>query len=232
MKKYYPLGINRTVESGLYFKYDGIKKLDKLITENIHKELNSSEKWRQKTTRWEDELRCKLISTTYGQEPSFSSYLEIEKDNFRDWIFEKRLHFTISILGPFYTIYGVDTAAYVIKGQKSATELLKQRNRYYWKAHRIIIYPIAEYKKKFEEVRKLIENEFTGYKFIPYGIYSSSLDGLEVGYSDENLDRIFNGLFNRHFDFDAPVLREINDYGYEQWESSLKDKDSNVPDRE
>ncbi|MEM9300322.1 MAG: hypothetical protein AAGA64_18340 [Bacteroidota bacterium] len=226
LKKYYPLGLKKIPETSNYFQYEGLRELEKLIVENFQDKLNYSERWEKKTRKWEAEINYKLVGTTYGQEPSFSAYLEIEKNKFKNWFFEKQLHFTISLIGPYYTIYGADTCTMVAKENLKLSKLLEQKDRYYKKVNRIVVSPFAEYEEPFEAIRKLIASDFGNHKFVPYAIYSQGLAGLELHYRDEGLNRIYHGLFNNSFDFDASIAGahvESGDYGFEQWRINPND---------
>ena len=211
LKSYYPLGIERH-EGGIYFEYPGIKELERIVVDNIHEKDNYQSRWKQRVDKWSNELNQKIIGTTYGQEPSFSAYIELLNDAADDRIFEKRIHFAVSLLGPFYTIFAADLTTLV----EQDTDLKKISQRYQ-QTHRNIISPYNEYSALFINLRRLIEKDFSGYKFVPFMIHSAVLNGLQVRYRDESLNRIYHGLFNQHFDFKSRIVGNQYEYGFDQW---------------
>ena len=207
IKRYYPIGINRSHE-GMYSDYLGHKKLEKLLIENIHENYGE---FKQKLNAWEKALNNRFVGTTYGQEPSFSAYMELEKNSYKDWILEKRLYFAISLIGPYYTIYGMDTSTLLAKAE------YLNKNRQYHQCNRLIISPYIEFHEDFEKLRKLLEEKYPDYKFVPYHIYSSELEGLQLNYADNLRSKIFYALFNQQIDFDVPIAGDQYEYGYDQW---------------
>ena len=211
LKSYYPLGIERR-EGGIYFEYSGIKELERIVVDNIHEKDNYQSRWKQRVDNWSNELEQKIIGTTYGQEPSFSAYIELSKDETKERIFEKRIHFAISLLGPFYTIFAADLTTLVERDADT-----KNNSQQYQQTHRNIISPYKEYSDLFINLRALIERAFNGYKFVPFMIHSALLNGLQVRYRDESSNRIYHGLFNQHFDFSSRIVGDKYEYGFDQW---------------
>ena len=215
LKTYYPLGIERR-EGGIYFKYPGIAELGKLVVENIHEKENYQSRWRDLTSKWSTELDHKIISTTYGQEPSFSAYVELQNEETSERIFEKRIHFAVSLIGPFYTLFATDLTT-LIEPDPDIPVASQKYGRRYQQTHRSIISPYKEYSDLFVRLRSLIENDFENHKFVPYTMHSAVLNGLQVRYRDDRLNRVYHGLFNQHFDFSSTVVGDKYQYGFDQW---------------
>ena len=211
LKTYYPIGIEKRV-GGIYFEYPGITELERMVVDNIHAKGNYQSKWKQRIDDWSNELEQKIIGTTCGQEPSFSAYIELFHDEANDRIFEKRLHFAVSLLGPFYTLFATDLTTLVERDADS-----KKVSQRYQQTHRNVISPYNGYSELFNSLRRLIERDFKEYKFVPFMIHSAVIKGLQVRYRDESMNRIYHGLFNQHFDFSSRIIGDQYEYGFDQW---------------
>ncbi len=216
LRKFYPIGIKKIHEKGIFYKYPGILALEKLIVENLHDQSNYQKRWKDKTDKWSGILNKKIIGTTYGQEPSFSAYIEIQKTESNNRVFEKKLHFAVSLLGPFYTIFAIDSTNLVEKDFK-LSEKAVPRDSHYPAVHRTIISPYGEFAEIFEQLRGLIEEDFENYRFVPQRIHSSVIEGLYVRYGDDSFKRIYHGLFNQLFDFNSILVGDEYKYGFDQW---------------
>ena len=216
IKTYYPLGI-RKHEGGVYFEYSGIVEMEKIVVDNIHNASNFNSRFTEKSKTWEKESGYKIIGTTYGQAPSFSAYIQLNKEEIKNIIIEARLNIVISLIGPFYTLYVSDMTSYVER-EAVISEGERMRNKFYrQRIHRNIISPSGEFSSVFKKIRTLVENDFKNYRFVPYFIHSQFIHGLQVRYNDTEENRVFHALFNDQFDFDALVTGEEYDYGFDQW---------------
>jgi hypothetical protein len=101
----------------------------------------------------------------------------------------KELHFFVSLVGPFYTIVGQDNNAIKIDDIRSC------RSTNY-----LIVSPEKEFAETFKFLCDKIEPRFKGYRFVPFEICQQTIDGLEVRYTEKNLNSIFHALFNDHID--------------------------------
>ena len=199
IKRFYPVGVKKA-ESKMYFSYPGLKELEDIVVDNIHNDKHFIERWDNFTKDIEKEIGKEIIGTTYGQAPSFSSYVLLDTASIDNLTRTKELHFFVSLVGPFYTIIGQD----------SNTVKLEEHKNY-----RSTSYLVASPENEFADTFKLlcdkIENRFKGFRFVPFEICQQTIDGLDVRYSDENLNTVFHALFNNHIDL--TIWRKIgNDY--------------------
>ena len=189
MKRFYPLGIKKD-ESKLYFSYPGLKELENIIVDNIHDDKNFVERWGNFTKEIETQINKEIIGTTYGQAPSFSSYVLIEKSTLGNLTRTKELHFSVSLVGPFYTVIGQDNNTVKIDD-----------NTNYRTTSYLVVSPEGEFTDEFKLLCDNIENRFKGFRFVPFAICQQTVDGLDVHYSsEENLNTVFHALFNRQVD--------------------------------
>jgi hypothetical protein len=163
-------------------------------------------------TRWVDferELQTKInqpiTGTTYGRAPSFSSYVEIEKITLQELTRLKELHFMVSVVGKFYTVIGHDRNE------------IRINKKNYCSSNCLIISPENEYTATFAFLCEEIENRFKGYRFIPFNINAQTVEGLDVSYTDENLNTVYHALFNNHIkDLNIRVIGN-DSYKMDEW---------------
>lgn len=187
IKTYYPIGIDNNYP-GIFFDYWGLKKLEDIIVTNIHNEKNFRQEWKDYWGTAGQEINLPIIGTTYGQAPSFSSYIELKNEKGETCDYHEELHFAVSLIGPFYTIIG--QSATIVNYQKDETQYRFRT------VNRIIVSPDDHTQQYFDFLSGKIESKFKGYKFVPYAIHKQTLEGLRVRYRDEKVNRIYHALFN------------------------------------
>lgn len=215
IKYFYPIGIKRD-ESKMYSSYPGLKELEDILVDNIHDNKHYIERWDNFTKNIEKEIGREIIGTTYGQAPSFSSFVLFETASVGNLTRTKELHFFVSLVGPFYTIIGQENNTVKLTNGKIC------RSTSY-----SVVSPENEFADTFRLLCDKIENRFIGYRFVPYRICKQTIEGLSVRYSDENLNSVFHALFNNQIDL--TVYGKIgNDYfKSEEWiKDGCIDKDS------
>lgn len=197
IKRFYPIGILRE-DGGFYNTYHGLKELQELISDNIVNDKNFKKRWVGFTNQIKTKTSQKIIGTTYGRYPSFSSYIELEKKSFNDVTRLKELHFFVSLLGNFYTIIGQDRNE--IKSDKYPFRT----------TNCLIVSPEGDYEKSFKLLCERIENHFAGYRFVPFNICVQKIIGLDASVSNSSDvdDLIFNALFTG-FDLGGQILGNI-----------------------
>jgi len=184
----------------MYFSYPGLKELEDIVVDNIHDDNNCTERWENFTKDIEKEIGKEIIGTTYGQAPSFSSYVLLDTVSIDNLTRTKELHFFVSLVGPFYTVVGQDN---------NTVRLEEYKN--YRSTSYLVVSPENEFANVFKILCDKIENRFYGFRFVPFEICRQTIDGLDVRYSDENLNTVFHALFNNQIDL--TIWRKIgNDY--------------------
>jgi hypothetical protein len=198
--EYYPIGIDRN-NSHLYNEYEGIKRIEKVLIERIHNDKNHQTEWVAYWQRFGVEIGKPIEGTTYGQAPSFSSYIISKEERGQICDCFEEIHFCVSLIGPFYTIYtqfstGIENG----NGVKTCRAV-----------NRIESSPNNQTKKYYDLLVSRIESKYPGYQFVPYSIFKTPVEGLMVHYRDEKQNRIYHALFNDFFQFGRP---NIGDHHY------------------
>ena len=96
IKRFYPIGVRKN-ERRLYYSYRGLKDLTAIIVDKTQDE-KQFESWELFTREIESEISKEITGTTYGQAPSFSSFVLLEKTTLDNLIRTKELHFFVSLV--------------------------------------------------------------------------------------------------------------------------------------
>ena len=204
IKRFYPIGIKKD-ESKMYFSYPGLEELSAIVVDNIHNDNHFKERWNLFTKEIEAEINKEVIGTTYGQAPSFSSFVQLDKTCYDDLTRTKELHFFVSLVGPWYTIIGVDVNE------------VKSEERNYRSTNYLVVSPENEFTEAFGMLCNKIEKRFEGFRFIPFNLCTQTIDGLEVRYTHENRNAVFHALFNDHIDLTTRNIIGNDFYKSEDW---------------
>jgi len=197
VKQFYPLGVNKDIIE-FYLSYPGLKELEKIVVDTIHNGNNDAKLWSSLTEDIEKEIGKEIIGTTYGQAPSFSSYVLLDSVTTGNLTRTKELYFFVSLLGPFYTIIG-----------RYNNTVKFEDGKHFTSTNYLVVSPEDEFADTFKFLCDKIETSFKGYRFIPFGICRQSIDGIHVRYSDKNLNTFFHALFNDQIDITIP--RQLGD---------------------
>lgn len=208
IRRFYPIGISRD-EGAAYFQFSGVKDLERIVVENVHHVDRFNQNWVSFCNEIETEFKKPVISTTYGQAPSFSAYLLLESATHANLTRSKELHFFVSLLGPFYTVLGLDNNKVTLSDQQ-----------HFISTNYIVLSPENEFAEPFRVVCDLIESRFSSFRFVPSAICQQAIPGLWVRYSDSSTNTVFNALFNDQVDDSIPRSIGNRTYKLEQW---LKD---------
>ena len=204
IKHFYPIGIKKD-ESKIYFSYPGLKELENIIVDNIHDDNNFNSRWEDFTKKIERQVGKEIIGTTYGQAPSFSSFVLLETASLENLKRTKELHFFVSLVGPFYTIIGQDN------------NTVKIEEKYYRSTSYLVVSPENEFSETFALLCDKIEDRLKGFRFVPFEICKQTIEGLYVRYDDENLNSVFHALFNNHVDLTTRRVIGNEYYKSEDW---------------
>ena len=214
IKEFYPVGVSR--ESPEYNAHPGVIKMNEIMEDNILNNKNYKERWGTFLKKMGKDLKKStenLRSTTYGIGPSFSADLILENYEDDAIIRVKKLSFAISLIGPFYTVYGIDETG------------IKEKDHEFGGAYRAInvitVSPFKEFEKDFNYVQQQIEHRFANYKFVPIKMSLAEVKGLYHHYLENA--KVHNALFNHLFDlYDTSFGHTRGDTHYGYGESNIK----------
>ncbi|PUZ25111.1 hypothetical protein DCC81_12440 [Chitinophaga parva] len=205
IQDYYDFSKVRTGD--LYFGYPANARWNEVISQKA-KNTFFEETWVPFESAIGDKLGRKIVGTTFHAEPSYSGYFLLEEFRMKDFLRIKKIHFFLSLLGPYYTILGVDES-YVTVSERS-----------YQSLNLITISPSGEYADTFNLTDKLITTTFNAFRFVPYFILAQN-----IGMSSMDSFTVFEALFHNSIlkNFDRAEVYGSKVFGGERWLKSPND---------
>jgi hypothetical protein len=225
IKKYYPVGIVWNEENGqrsFYEAYPGLKEKARLMEDNIHVPKNYRQRWGKFLKLLKKQIKQPVDDTGGGLHPCFSGSVLLEKRENNNFIITKELHFMVSLLGPYYTMYGLDQSTLGLESVAPPFSRWEEQRKFvsdYPATHAVTVSPLLEYETIFRLVQENIKTSFPAYRFVPYQICSQQLQGLYTDVEDGR-GYIYQALFNDYLPFEVRA-RGDTQYGYKEW---LKDE--------
>jgi len=147
-----------------------------------------------------------------GQAPCYSTEFTLEDEETPELRRVKKIVLVFSLVGKFFAIFGIDET-YIAD---------RARERTQWQNHAVnvlTVSPHAEFEKIFNGIKLAVEQQFEGYKFIPFRIHCAVINGLQVRYSDREECTIFHALFNDRYNLDHILMpRGDAGFGSKDWE--------------
>ncbi len=149
----------------------------------------------------------------------------IEEDKKTDFIRQKSLRFYVSIIGPFFSIHGVDSSIALLEIESRVKDFNKGN---FAATHAITISPVFEYYEAFKKLEDQLRSFFPGYLFVPHAVGMSTIRNISVAdelRDTQSLDTIYEGIFGM-----SPVhtclTRGDRYYGMSDWVKPLNQKES------
>ena len=159
----------------------------------MHDDKYFKKEWSDYWSGVSREIGKPIVGTTYGQAPSFSSFVVLKEEKGKNFSYLEELHFSVSFVGPFYTIIGQTQTEVHYSGDP----------RRFKSVNKVTSSPTPDSTECFNLVAKKIESKYPGYMFVPYHINAQFIEGLRVRYRDEKRNRVYHALFNDLIDFEA-----------------------------
>jgi hypothetical protein len=229
IKEYYPIKQEKRFTSKKFASTAGFKKIQRLMVEEFFDKGVYEKRWGKIVSSVSKALNKPIAAYPEMSAPSLFCDLTLSKITQTDFIREKSLYFYISVLGPFFSIHGVD----------HSIALLPMDSRYgpnergnYAATHAITVSPVFEYEEAFNALEHELRKELPGYLFVPYSIGASTIKNISRSDDTFNLaamDTIYEGLFSSHAVHDA-LTRGDEYYGLSDWLKPLTQKEKKLLD--
>jgi hypothetical protein len=207
IEKYYPVGIDPDLPE--YHQHPCYIKKGEIMDENIANADNYHKRWVSFTDQLAQQFNKTINGTTYGFVPGFSADLILERYEDESLIRIKKIAFAVSLLGPFFSVCGVDET--FIKEKDD--ELMRS----YHATNVITASPYKEFEKEFNHLQHKIEEKYKNYQFVPFRVAMSYIKDFRIPqniHDDANLyNLLFNHLFNPYTHY---FSRGDTSYGYEK----------------
>lgn len=180
--------------------YHGSEKHTSIIVDNIHNR-ECFELWEQFTDELALESNKEIIGTTYGNAPSFSSFIVLDTTTLGSNTRSKQLHFMISLVGSFYTVIGEDK------------NTVKEHGGTFESTNYLVVSPEYEFEAFFVWLCQKIENRFINFRFVPYEVYSQTMNHFNL----DSFLSVFQGLFNDLIDINTKNIIGNGFFKSEVW---------------
>ena len=205
---YYPIGIHH--EQSWYQQYPGVKALNKIQSDKFDNP-DQYPKWQQFIEAMDKDLSdAQIEGNTMAIQPSLGGSCMLHRQETDNFFYAQELYFYVSLLGPFYTIFGKDYA--MIKGNSDA----QVRDAIPFDPV-FITSPLGIYEECFHYIEKKLQAEYEDYTFVPHRIGSLRFRGLSLPFLHKEKDgTIHQALFNAE-DFNAYKFKGDENYGVEHW---------------
>src|SRR3569833_1044030 len=190
IKSYYPVGISNS-EPG-YHENAGIKKLQELMWEGMGVR-NNFRNWTTYVNRVCMKLGKETASTTYGPRPCYSADLILERYEDEALIRTKKISFAVSLLGPYYSICGID--------ETTIKAFDDEMHKYFNAINVVTVSPFKEFEADFLFVEQQVTKRFKNYKFVPFQVCMSFIENVETLDSIADNGTVYSALFNHLFYF-------------------------------
>lgn len=219
IRRYYPIE-NPEINAENIERFSGFIESGELINENFFNQKNYRERWGKFKKFLKQELKKPVRETMSLFYPCYSGSVTLNEIKEEGYSIHKELHFYISLLGPYYSVSGIDRSEIVLDEERPATIGSKEEKVKvsYSAVNAITVSPYLEYEASFKLLQSKIEEYFPEYRFIPFKIGKKRIPGISLIHQDskEHLrDSVFSALFRPDIDF----AHERGDgyYGYDYW---------------
>ena len=227
IKTFYPIEEPDRYTSETISSFHGFIEMSRLMEENFINQKNYRERWSKFNKHLKKSIKKSVRSTFTLTNCCYCGEVVLETIETNEYTRTKKLHFFISILGPYFSIYGIDSSSVKLPVQEHGTEYLQ-----YDADHAVTVSPISEYQTLFLSLEDSIREWFPGYLFIPYEIGMSTLKGISI--EDEyqttlHPDTIYEGIFGP---IATPTCepRGNQSYGIGDWRKPLTAEEKRLTD--
>jgi hypothetical protein len=204
IKNLYPIGL--PADTPQYNEYPGIKLITAVVEKNMTDNKRFNEPWKAFLKKLKSTAKKRVQNCGYAHELAFSGELILERYQDATLSRTKKIIFSVSLISPYYTIYGVD--------ETGIKDICYDRPVEYRAINVITESAYKEFEEKFNYLQFEIEARFPDHKFVPIRICVSYVQGLQTPWSNQNEYRVHNALFNNFFDnYDIRYFRGEISYG-------------------
>lgn len=217
MRSYYPIDSQENNPKKNISDLADFDKINELITENFIVQKNYRERWVKFKNFLKQELKKPVQETMIAVFPCYSGKVILKKEGNDTLIYRKELHFYVSLLGPYYSIIGLDSTDIFL--QDSSSIHTQNGLTPYTANHAITVSPYMEYQEQFTLLQAKIVEYLPSFKFIPFSICLRKMPGMPILDSfskDPYQDSVFNALFRPDDNLSAQK-RGDSFFGAEEW---------------
>lgn len=229
VKEYFPVNKPKRLTSKTVVSSPGFKKIGKIVNEEFLNQKAYREKWGKLTSNLKKVFKMPVHGHPDLSSGGFFGEIIIEEEKKPDFIRQKSLEFYVSILGPFFSIHGVDSSIALLEIESRVPDFNKGN---FAATNAITISPVFEYQEVFSKLEDELRSFFPGYLFVPYAVGMTTVKNISV--ADELrdprcLDTVYEALFGLGAVHDA-LTRGDKYYGTRDWDKPLNKKEKSLID--
>lgn len=229
IKEYFPVSKPKRLTAKTVASSPGFKKMGKIVNEEFLNQKAYRQKWGKLTSHLKKAFKRPVHGHPDLSGGGFFGELIIEEDKKPDFIRKKSLMFYVSILGPYFSIHGVDSSIALLEIE-SDTRGFNSGN--FAATNAITISPVFEYQEEFNKLEDELRSFFPGYLFVPYVVGMSTIKNISI--ADESrdprrMDTIYEALFGVGAVHNC-LTRGDQYYGMSDWVKPLNKKEKSLVD--
>jgi hypothetical protein len=205
--------------------HDSRSDIGEIINENFIVTTNYKSRWRKFFAYLNKELSSPPLETMIAFYPCYSGKIILHKESFNDLIYTKELHFFISLLGPYYSIFGLDKCMVALEEEMPILNNdFKTKKRPYEANLVLTVSPYLEFEASFIELQKKIRDYFPTFKFIPFVINRKEVEGISLDSLNLNVNNkelVFSLLYRPEKYLELQVRGDVY-FGFDEWSKIKK----------
>lgn len=212
---YYPVTVAERPSEEEWARSAQFQKIGARIDEEFVKPKTYNAKWGKLALALKKKLKKPVWHAPDLATGGFMAHIKVKETKVEDLVHTKTLHLHISILGPFFTIYGADTSTVISKLDYT----YGPQDGHFTATNVVTISPLFEYEELFKALEEEVRDFFPGYLFVPYRIGMSTIKNIsfeETLYNRGMLDTVFEGIFGTQALHNC-LARGNDRYGYKDW---------------
>ncbi len=229
IKEYFPVDSPERLTPQTVLSSPGWKKMGEIVNKEFLAEKAYHDKWGKLTSNLKKVFKKPVSGHPDLAGGGFFGEVIIEEDKKPDFIRQKSLRFYISIIGPFFSIHGVDSSIAILEIESRVKDFNKGN---FAATHAITISPAFEYQELFNKLEDELRAFFPGYLFVPYLVGMTTMKNISV--ADElrdtrSMDTIYEALFG-YGSVQECLTRGDRNYGMNDWVKPLDTKEQSLID--
>lgn len=162
--------------------------------------------WKAYVDQLEKDFPQYEIKNQTAMQPGIGAIIKLEHKRYGELIAKKSLYLYQSLLGPYFTIFGLDEVYY-------------DNNRYIPLRFDpiVTVSPVEEYEETFLQIQAHIQALLPNILFLPFMLARSHYPGLHTPWSQQNQDNSLLEALFVNIDFGQYSFRGDLSYGLNEW---------------
>lgn len=207
----------------------GFKKISALINDNFIDKKNYKERWTKLNQTLKRTLKKSIYAFPDLSGPCYSGEVTLQKVKTADFVWTKELRFYISLIGPFFSIQGIDHTNIILPIDMPRGD---SHPGNFAATNAVTVSPVFEYKAMFNLLEQELRAYFSGYLFVPYAIGMATIKNISIEddlREPRMIDTVYEGLFGRVAVHDG-LSRGDDHYGFSDWLKPLSTREKELAD--